>query len=111
MTPKDDILVRQRPRFSKRHQSALIWLASPAANVIEACGHGSAIKGRTYGRNAPVWGQAEERPLTVGSFHIWEAHHESENAVPALIHAALCLLGFMVKLAGAYISKPETGRS
>jgi hypothetical protein len=73
MTPQDDILVRLRPRFPKRYQSALIWLASPIANVIKAGGHGSAIKGRTYGRNAPVWGQTEGSPLTAGSFHIWDS--------------------------------------
>jgi len=38
MTPQDDIPVRQRPRFPKRLTSALIWLANPIANVIEASG-------------------------------------------------------------------------
>ena len=62
MTPRDDIPVRQRPRFPKRIASALIWLASRIANVIEASGPRSANKGRTYGRTAPVWGQIEESP-------------------------------------------------
>ena len=60
MTPRDDIPVRQRPRFPKRIASALIWLASPIANVIKASGPRSAIKGRTYGRTAPYGVELKE---------------------------------------------------
>ena len=40
----------------------------------------AARKGRTYGRNAPVWGKIEESPLTAGSFHIWESPRVTQSA-------------------------------
>jgi hypothetical protein len=67
MTPRDDIPVRQRPRFPKRlfERADLVWLASHIANVIEAGGSHRG-KGRTYGRNAPYGVSKRKRALDRG---------------------------------------------